>query len=274
MVDKNSKKTRLALGVVSKGVAGIADTPGKTMDSRFADELSALGGASTLAANLAHTRGAGELAALAGRSGRLLGHGGMMLENVSQAKQGLSEAADMYGEYKKIADRSAKTQAQFQRQIAQKSEEIARLDAEGRRIRNEVARTESEILSCQVADGARQAKASASSRTLPATRGSSSERLDGTGWRTSSPYGQATWDRQASRQRRERITDLRRQTEERAFAGNPRGSNSNQSTGPVESVPYSSPSLTVGPARPSAPPSNALPSGPEKVCYDRHCPNQ
>jgi hypothetical protein len=274
MVDKNSKKTRLALGVVSKGGAGIADTPGKTMDSRFADELGAFGDASKLAANLAHTRGAGGLAAMAGRSGRLLGHSGMMLEKVSQAKQGLAEAADMYGEYKKVEKQSAKTQAQVQRQIAKKSEEIAGLDAEARRISNEVARTESEILSCQVADRARQAKANTSSRTRPATRGSSNERLDGTSWRTGSPYGQTTWDRQASRQRRERITDLRRQTEERAIARDTGGATSSQSTGPAESVPYSSPSFTLEPARPGAPPSNVLPSGPDKVCYDRHCPNQ
>jgi hypothetical protein len=238
----DSKAMKRGSRAASKMLSGIADTPGKTADSRVADELTALGEVSKLAANAAHTRGTGELAAMAGRSGRLLGYSGVMLEQVSRAKQGLGETADMYREYKRIEERSAKTQEQFQRQIAQKAREIARLEGDAQRVIGEIRDAEAKILSCRIADETRLAKANGSTRSKPATRASSYERLDRTSWRAGSPYAGSSWDRRASQQRRERVIALRNLAEERRRRT-------------IATDGYSSPGPNYGTSYPSAAPN-------------------
>jgi hypothetical protein len=256
MLDKNSKKTRLALRAGSKAMAGLADTPGKTLDSRAADGLNALGDVSKLVANAAHTRGAGDLAALFGRSGRLLDTSGMMLEQVSRTKQGLGEAADMYREYKKIQERSTKAQAQFQRQIDKKSDEIARLESDAQRIVGEIREAELDILSCRAAEETTLAKSS--NRPSAPSRGSSHERLDRTSWRTGSPYAGSSWDRQASRERRDHTMALRDLADRRARTSRPAGGYS--SSGPNYGIP-------AGRSAPKTPaPRPSEPSSPERTC--------
>jgi hypothetical protein len=251
LLDSKAKKSKLALGAGSKVAAGLADTPGKTMDSRFADDLGALGDLSKLAANAAHTRGAGTVAGIAGRTGRLLGNSGMMLEQVSKAKQGLAESSAMYDEYKRIEEQTAGARRQAQRQIDKKLEDIARLRGEERTIQLEVNRALFAARACHEVEDARLRQNDGSTRSARASV--TQNRPD-----RSSRY---TWDRRASQQRRERVIELRNRADERRKRTSPPDSYS--SPGPNYQIQYPSTPATP-PSNPPAPRPDLLPDCPER----------
>ncbi len=208
LLDSQAKKTKLFLRS-GRAAAGIAE-PGKTDDSRFAAGLDTLSEGSKLAARAAHEQKAFAIAGMAGRTGRVLGHSGMMLEQVSKAKEGLTEASAMYDQDKAIEKRASATVGNFEKQIQQKYAEVTRLHAQAVKIESDIRRMESKARECRYEEEMRLAKAessTASSRAPAATANHSYQ----------APK-RPVWDRQATWRRLDRAQEFRRQADERAMA--------------------------------------------------------
>jgi hypothetical protein len=190
--DRKAKRTKALFGAGSKAAAGFSGTPGKTDEARVADELAAGSGMFKLVADAANRSGDGQLAAIAGRSGRLLGYSGTMLAQVPKAREGLTEASAMYDEYKTIDARVTAEVRNLERQIQQKYEEVKRLHGQGLKVQDDLRRAESKVRTCQEREATRSVKVARVNQ--PTQAGYAPRR---------------TWDRRASAQRRDRIVQLK-----------------------------------------------------------------
>jgi hypothetical protein len=194
-LDQKAKQTKSFVRGVSSGLSMVSDTPGKTDDSRVADLLNAGAEGFKAGANAAQGRGAYSVAAMAGRSARLLGYSGMMLEQVSNAKQGLADTAAMVEIYNGIDQRSTGTQKKMQKRIDSKLEEIGRLRKKESDLQVAISQSAASAQDCRRPAAGQLA----GTRTAqpPAVR---------------SPY---TWDRAANRERLQRAQQLRDAAEAR-----------------------------------------------------------